>query len=54
MVLQDLETDHVERPVCMRISSRNPNPWCRFKGGEQRVVDKERQLANNAEHDYDR
>jgi len=28
--------------------------WCRFKGGEQRVVDKEQQLANNAEHDYDR
>ena len=27
---------------------------CRFKGGEQRVVQKEQQLAQNAELDYDR
>ena len=27
---------------------------CRFLPGEQRVVDKEQQLAETAEHDYDR
>lgn len=27
---------------------------CRFLPGEQRVVEKEHQLAETAEHDYDR
>ena len=31
-----------------------PMVYCRFKGGEERVVGKEQQLAYTAEHDYDR